>query len=120
MDITVWYLSTCSTCVRILKELGLDESNASLINIKTNPVTESQLEDMEQAAGSYIDLINGRSTQFRTMDQKAKDLTNGEAKSLLLSHYSFLKRPVVRIGKDYYIGNNKQAVAAAKKRLSHV
>ena len=119
MNITVWYLSTCSTCARILQELGLDDSNAELIDIKTDPVTESQLESMVDAVTSYKDLINGRSMQFQHMDKKARDLSESEAHKLLLQHYAFLKRPVIRIDEEYFIGNTKKVVEDAKNRLDH-
>lgn len=117
MEIKVWYLSTCSTCRRILQEVDLNDSNAELINIKTTPLTEIELEDMKSFTGSYRDLINGRSAQFRSMDKKAKDLTEEEARELLLKHYAFLKRPVVRINDDYFIGNSKRNVQALQERL---
>lgn len=119
MDITVWYLSTCTTCLRILKDLDLDENNAQLIDIKSKPLTESQLEAMKNTVGSYKALINSRSMQFRTMDKKARDLREDEAKELLLDHYAFLKRPVIRVGGDYFVGNAKKTVNDIKNKLSH-
>ena len=43
----VYYLKTCSTCVRILKELDLP-SDFELQDIKTNPITETQLEALKE------------------------------------------------------------------------
>lgn len=119
MNITVWYLSSCSTCIRIITELNLDQEKAHLINIKTVPVSEAHLEAMKGAVGSYKALINGRSTQFRAMDKKAKDLSEEEARKLLLQHYSFLKRPVIKIDEDYFIGNSKKVVESVKSRIRH-
>lgn len=117
MEVKVWYLSTCSTCRRILKDAGLDETNAEMIDIKKTSLTKEELEDMRSFIGSYRDLINGRSTQFRTMTKKAKDLTEEEARELLLKHYAFLKRPVIWIDGDYYVGNSKKTVEALHERL---
>ena len=119
MDITVWYLSTCSTCSRILKDLDFNETNAQLIDIKLHPLTDVQLEAMKNAVGSYKALINGRSIQFRTLDKKARDLSEAEAKNLLLEHYAFLKRPVVLIGHDYFVGNANRTVNEIKSRIIH-
>lgn len=118
MDITVWYLSTCSTCLRILKDLQLDNTNARLIDIKKNPLTEDEIEKMYEAVGSYKALINGRSTQFREMDRKAKDLTENEARQLLLTHYAFLKRPVIKMDEQYFVGNSMKVVEEAKKIIN--
>lgn len=117
MKIKVWHLSTCSTCRRILQEAGLNEANAELVNIKSAALTEKELEDMKSFTGSYRDLINGRSTQFRSMTKKAKDLTEDDARELLLQHYAFLKRPVIRIDGDYFVGNSKKNLQALYERL---
>ena len=119
MDITVWYLSTCSTCSRILNYLDLNQTNTKLIDIKANPLTEIQLQAMKNAVGTYKALINGRSIQFRTLDKKVRDLSEAEAKNLLLEHYAFLKRPVVLIGHDYFVGNANRTVNEIKSRISH-
>lgn len=117
MEIKIWYLSTCSTCIRILKDLDLDDSRTDLIDIKKHPVTLEQVEEMKTATGSYSSLINGRSTQFRQMEKKARDLSEQEAKELLLKHYAFLKRPVIRIDHQYFVGNSKSTIAEVKTRL---
>lgn len=118
MEITVWHLSSCSTCSRIIKELDLKALGAELIDIKKHSLTESQLEAMVQEVGSYRALINGRSTQFRTMDKKARDLDESEARELLLTHYAFLKRPVIKIDEKHFVGNSKKVIEAIKNRLS--
>ena len=119
MDITIWYLSTCSTCSRILKELDLNNSNVDLIDIKSTPVTEEQLEWMKETNGSYKSLINGRSMKFRTMEKKARDLTEAEARKLLLTHYAFIKRPLIKIGADLFVGNSKKTLSAVKNSLKN-
>lgn len=118
MEITVWYLSTCSTCSRIIQELELNALGAELIDIKKHALTEHQLEAMVEDAGSYRALINGRSMQFRTMEKKARDLDETEAKTLLLRHYAFLKRPVIKIDTNYFVGHSKKVIEEIKSRLS--
>lgn len=117
MEVTVWYLSTCDTCRRILEQAGIDKSNARLIDIRTNPVSESDIGAFHRVTGSYKALINGRSMQFRNMNKKAKDLNEEEARNLLLQHYSFLKRPVIRIGEDLFVGNSRKNVEALTAKL---
>lgn len=118
MEVTVWYLSTCDTCRRILDQTGIDESNARLIDIKTDPVSQADIEAFHRVTGSYKELINGRSMQFRSMSKKAKDLNEEEARDLLLQHYSFLKRPVIRVGEDLFVGNSRKNVEALIVRLN--
>lgn len=118
MEVTVWYLSTCDTCRRILDQAGIDESNARLIDIKTNPVSQADIESFHRVTGSYKELINGRSMQFRSMSKKAKDLNEEEAQNLLLQHYSFLKRPLILIGEELFVGNSQKNVEALIVRLN--
>ena len=62
----IYHLSTCSTCQRILKEMpGLDRFE--LQDIKSQPITAKQLEEMKKAAGSYEALFSRRGMKFRSM-----------------------------------------------------
>ena len=46
----IYYLKTCDTCKRILKELNLE--GVTLQEIKTESITASQLEEMYALSGS--------------------------------------------------------------------
>ena len=59
----VYYLKTCSTCIRILKELNLP-SEFILQDIKTEKITVEQLEAMKDLAGSYEALFSKRSKLY--------------------------------------------------------
>lgn len=69
----VYYLKTCSTCIRILKELNLS-SDFVLQDIKTEPITVEQLEEMKTLAGSYEALFSKRSKLYKEMDLKNQTL----------------------------------------------
>ncbi|MGI9547613.1 MAG: arsenate reductase family protein [Flavobacteriaceae bacterium] len=113
---TLYYLSTCDTCKRILKELEpLD--NIHLIDIKTQPITEDQLEEMKQLAGSYEALFSKRARLYKERGLKDRVLSEADFKSLLLEHYTFLKRPVTIIDGQIFVGNYAKVVAAAKELL---
>ena len=72
----VYYLSTCDTCKRIMKEVGVDDSFEQQ-DIKTTPVTEEQVESFYKHTNSYEAVINkrarkterrfGRKTQLKKM-----------------------------------------------------
>jgi len=68
-----YYLNTCSTCKRILKELELDES-FSLQNLKEQPLSLEEIELLKAAAGSYEALFNRRSVGYRERNLKAQKL----------------------------------------------
>ncbi|WP_100613539.1 arsenate reductase family protein [Confluentibacter citreus] len=114
----VYYLKTCSTCIRILKELNLP-ADYILQDIKNEEITVKQLEDMKALAGSYEALFSKRSNLYKEMDLKNQDLTERDYKHYILEHYTFLSRPVIISDDDIFIGNSKNVVNAAKKKLNN-
>ncbi|MEM6515539.1 MAG: ArsC/Spx/MgsR family protein [Bacteroidota bacterium] len=112
----IYHLSTCSTCKRILKELKVDD-NFDLQDIKTNPLTENQLEELKDLAGSYEALFSKLAQLYKSKGLKDQTLSEGDYKSLILEHYTFLKRPVMVFGEQIFIGNSPKTVEAAKAYL---
>lgn len=112
----IYYLSTCDTCRRILKELN-PPSSYVLQDIKKDPITADQLEALKEKTGSYEKLLNKRARIYKERDLKNKELTPDDIKNLLLEHYTFLKRPVILIDEAIFVGNAKNTVAAAKHEM---
>lgn len=113
----VYYLKTCNTCTRILKELNLS-SEFILQDIKSEPITVAQLEAMEQLSGSYEALFSKRSKLYKEMGLKDQTLTERDFKNYILEHYTFLSRPVFIINDQIFIGNSKKNVEAVKAALT--
>ena len=113
----VYYLKTCSTCLRILKELNLS-SEFVLQDIKTEEITVKQLEEMKELAGSYEALFSKRSKLYKEMDLKNQDLSERDYKHYILEHYTFLSRPVIIINDNIFIGNSKKVVETAKNFIN--
>ncbi|UII77901.1 hypothetical protein LV716_09050 [Flagellimonas sp. HMM57] len=112
----IYHLGSCSTCKRILKELEpLD--NVVLQEIKSEPITANQLEEMKNMSGSYEALFSRRAMLFRQKGLHEKELTENDYKNLILEHYTFLKRPVMLFKGEIFIGNSKKVVEAAKGKL---
>jgi arsenate reductase (glutaredoxin) len=109
-----YYLDSCDTCKRIMKTLTLTD-DIKQIDVKKNPLTEEQLEPLYELSGSYEALLNKRAQKLKEIDKSTLDEVN--IKALLLSHYTFLKRPVLLYQDNLYIGNTKATVAAAKAAL---
>lgn len=112
----VYYLKTCSTCIRILKDFNLSD-DFILQDIKTEEITVKQLEEMKVLAGSYEALFSKRSKLYKEMDLKNQKLEERDYKHYILEHYTFLSRPVIIIEGAIFIGNSKSSVEAAKKAL---
>ena len=111
---TFFSLNSCNTCQRIYKELNLPRS-VTIVNIKENPFTSELLEKLKNLAGSYEALFSKRAQEFKKRNLKEKELSEQDFRTLLLEHYTFLKRPVLIYDEKIFIGNSKAVVAAAKK-----
>lgn len=114
----VYYLKTCSTCIRILKEINLP-SDFILQDIKTEEITVKQLEHMKSLAGSYEALFSKKSKLYKEMDLKNQTLEERDYKQYILEHYTFLSRPVVIVNDTIFIGNSKQVVERAKNVINN-
>ncbi|WP_430467000.1 arsenate reductase family protein [Winogradskyella ouciana] len=112
----VFYLSTCNTCMRIINELDLS-SDFHLQDIKTEAITQYQLENMRSLTNSYESLFSKRARLYKELDLKNKNLTEEDYKNHILKHYTFLKRPVIIFNDQIFIGNSKKTVASAKQAL---
>ena len=111
----IYHLSSCSTCSRIIKELGLEKKGFTFQDIKTEKITASQLTEMKDKAGSYEALFSRVALKYKTLDPKPA--TENEYKKLILQEYTFLKRPVIFVGKKIFVGNSKKVVEAVKAAL---
>lgn len=79
-----------------------------LREIKTSPVTPTELENIKDHFASYEELFNKRAVKFRSIDSSSfKDV---DYKKLLLSDYTFLKRPVLLMEDKAFAGNSKATV----------
>ncbi|WP_274474169.1 arsenate reductase family protein [Mangrovimonas aestuarii] len=112
----IYYLKTCNTCLRILNELDLP-SDFVLQEIKEEPMTVKQVEEMHELAGSYESLFSKRAKLYKEMDLKNQNLSEADFKQYILEHYTFLKRPVIINEDSIFIGNSKKTVEQAKQNI---
>jgi len=112
----IYHLSSCNTCQRILNEWNPPE-NFKLQDIKEHPLNRKELETLKDLAGSYEALFSKRARLFRERGLHQKDLKEPDYASLLLEHFTFLKRPVMVSGGKIFIGNSKKTAAAAKENI---
>ncbi|WP_313600515.1 arsenate reductase family protein [Epilithonimonas vandammei] len=102
----VFYLKTCGTNKKIMTPLDL--SDWELREIKSNPVTEDELEEMYEKTKSYEALFSKKSTQIKERGIDVSSLKEQDFKKLILDHYSFLKRPVFVTDKEVFAGSDKK------------
>ena len=112
----IYYLKTCNTCLRILKEWNLP-SDVVLQDIKQEGITVKQLEEMKNLAGSYEALFSKRAKLYSEMDLKNQNLKESDYRQYLLDHYTFLSRPVLIFKNHIFIGNSKKITQQAKEAI---
>ena len=117
MSKKIYHLANCTTCQRILKEIKVPKSFV-LQDIKTEPITPAQIEEMKKLSGSYESLFSRVALKYRSMGLNEKTLTENDYCSYILQEYTFLKRPVIINGDKIFIGNSPKNVEAAKKNLN--
>ncbi|MDP4828441.1 MAG: hypothetical protein NWR73_12185 [Flavobacteriales bacterium] len=114
----VYHLATCSTNKRILNELDIQDPKAVFQEIKTEPITAEQIDEMKKLSGSYESLFSRTAMKYRAMGLGEKDLKEADYRQLILEEYTFLKRPVIIVGNNIFVGNAPKVVAAAKAALA--
>ena len=113
----IYYLASCDTCRKIIKTLP---KNANLVfrDIKQDPITAEELNEMVQLSGSYEALFSKKAILYKTLDLKNKNLTEIDYKNYILDHYTFLSRPVFIIDNKIFIGNSQPVTLQVTKALS--
>ena len=86
-------------------------------DIKTDPLTPKQIEEMYSLAGSYESLFSKRAKLYKERDLKNQRLEDENYRDLILEHYTFLKRPVIINESSIFIGNSKMEVEGAKQSI---
>ena len=106
-----YYLGTCSTCERIMKEIP-NLKRFTLREIKGEPITAKELDAMKKLAGSYEALFSRVALKYRALGLNQITLTEKDYRKYILQEYTFLKRPVMIIDKQIFIGNAPKVTAA--------
>lgn len=112
----IYYLKTCDTCKRIMRSISLDGFDFQ--EIKSQPVNISQLEEMKLLSGSYETLFSRRAKKYASMGLKNEVLGETDYQQLILSDYTFLKRPVIIIDQLIFIGSDKKNLQRLKGHFS--
>lgn len=69
----IYYLSTCSTCKKIIQDLNLS-NDFEFQDIKTTKITNVQLQEMAKLSGSYESLFSRRAVKYKSMGLKEKKI----------------------------------------------
>ena len=112
---SIFYLSTCDTCKRILS--SWNTNGIELQDIKTEPMTAEQVDQMIALAGSAEALFSKRARKYKELGLKDKSLSEADIRQLIIEEYTFLRRPVLVLNDQIFVGNSKKVVEAAAEAL---
>jgi arsenate reductase len=102
----IYYLSTCDTCIKIIS--SIDASTCNLQNIREQNIDKETLQALKKKIGSYEALFNKRAQKLKTMTQAERPKTENDFKRLILSDYTFMKRPIIVSDRGIFVGNEKK------------
>ncbi len=80
-------------------------------------MSEAQVAEMATLSGNFESLFSRRAMLFRQRGLHEQQLGEQDYKKLILEHYTFLKRPVVIVNEQIFVGNSKKVVEAARAAL---
>ena len=115
----IYYIASCDTCRKIIKSLPKG-NDLVFRDIKQDPLTAAELEEMHQLSGSYEALFSKKAQLYKSMNLKEKSLTEDDYKKYILEHYTFLSRPVFVINNGVYVGGTQQNMLQVMKALANV
>ncbi len=111
----IYHLSTCNTNKNILAKINTN--GVELINIKMQHISPDDLEFMQKQTGSYEALFNKNAQKYKAMSPNEKPVSEADFKTLILSHYTFLKRPAAILDDVVITGSAPESVARLIKIL---
>ncbi|WP_369752788.1 arsenate reductase family protein [Flavobacterium sp. WC2409] len=115
----IYYIASCDTCRKIIKTLPKG-NNLVFRDIKQNPLTTEELDEMYQLSGSYEALFSKKAQLYKSMNLKDQTLTEDDYKKYILEHYTFLSRPVFVIDGKVFVGGTQQNMLQVMKALNNV
>lgn len=113
----IYHLGNCTTSQAIIRDTAIDKKGFDMQDIKFEKITPAQLDEMKKMSGSYESLFSRRALKYKALGLKDKKLEEKDYRNYILEEYTFLKRPVVIIDDQIFVGSEKKTVAALKKAV---
>ncbi len=113
---TIYYISPCDTCQRVLATVH-SLADWTLREIKDEPLTEAEVDQLANLAGGYEPLFSRRARLYRARGLHEQELSEQDYRRLILEHYTFLNRPVMVAKDQIYIGSSAKTLTEAVRAL---
>lgn len=101
-----------------MNELGDFIDDFEKQDIKSEPITYDQIDEMKRRSGSYESLFSRKAMKYRSMGLTDKTLAENDYRKLIQEEYTFLKRPVFIVDDQIFVGNSKKVFESLKEYLS--
>ena len=111
----VYHLGTCSTCKRIIDSITWP-ADISFIDIKKQAITAEALELLKAEYGTYEAVFSKKAKRYSEV--KASISCDEDYKSLILSDYTFLKRPAIIYSGIFSVGNDRSSVERLQENFN--
>jgi arsenate reductase len=105
----VYYLPDCDTSKRVIREASLGE-DFEFHNLRKAPLAQEEIDALAAMAGSYEALFSRHARLYKERNLKNEYLNEKDYRNLLLEHYTFLKRPVVVVNGEIFIGGQEKVI----------
>ncbi len=97
-------LKTCDTCRKAQKELRAAGVDFEVVDVRADGVSADKLREWASKT-DWKKLLNTRSTTWRNLDASDKDgVDEAKAVRLMTAHPTLIKRPVIEMGGNVYVG----------------
>lgn len=113
----IYYLQSCSTCQRIIDELG-GLPDFEFREIKSEGISTEDIQLMISLGATPIKLFSKRALKYRSLGLNNIPLSDEDMLDWMTKEYTFLSRPVIVIDEKIFVGNSKSTIGAVKEYLS--
>lgn len=103
--ITLYWLPHCSTCQKAATFLkARKDVEIEYRDIKANPLSPAEVRDLADLAGGPNEIFSRRARLYQSMGLANRNLTDDEILDLIAHEYTFVKRPLLKIGRKVVSG----------------
>ena len=105
--VTLYGIKNCDSVKKAIKFFKANELDYTLVDFKLTPVDDAKIASWLEKSDIKT-LFNARSTTYRTLKLKEKNLTPTEQQEYLAKENLLIKRPVIEYNNQLVVGFNEE------------
>lgn len=118
--VEIYTYSNCSSCRNaeaLATKHGIDAAKRDLFK---DPLSVEELESLFARIGrSVTEMVSTRSRPYRDLGLADRDLSSEELLALMADHPALIRRPIVVIDRESYVGFNREGLEALIEQTDH-